>query len=76
MNETIDSTLPIDKYLKRISDGIRYNNANKTPYTEAQVIQKSHHAVFFLEYMSMPESDGEPTPQMNKRGLGSGRFCG
>ena len=45
MNETIDSSFPIDKYFDRINDWFQFANDDNTPYTAAQFIHKAHHVV-------------------------------
>ena len=45
MNEPIDSLVPINKYFELINDCIQYTENVKTPHTDAQLLQKSHHSV-------------------------------
>ena len=45
MNKTIDLYFLIDKYFEQIDECVQFVNNIKTPYTEAQVIQKAHHMV-------------------------------
>ena len=53
-DETLDTTIPIDKYFEQIDDCIQYANYGNQPYTAAHIINNTYNTVLFKVLFQEP----------------------